>query len=174
MRLFKPKGGIMKTYETVFIVDPDVTQEQATATFEKFKGLITENGGEIINEEVWGRLRLAYEINRKKEGYYFLIQFNADPNFPIELERRFKFDESVIRYIVINIDGKKFKLKKRSDMTQKVQRRGRGFKKDYGRQSEKAEETTTEETDETVNEDLAEPAESTETDDKESSKSSEE
>lgn len=140
----------MKTYETVFIVDPDVTQEQATATFEKFKGLITDNGGEIINEEVWGRLRLAYAINRKNEGYYFLIQFNAEPAFPIELEKRFKFDESVIRYIVIKIDGKKFKLKKRADMTQRAPRRGRGFKKDYGRQSEKAEGVITEEVDEAV------------------------
>jgi small subunit ribosomal protein S6 len=133
----KPEGGKMRTYEALFIVTPDVTQEDAVSTFEKFKTIVTENGGEIINDEAWGKLKLAYEIEHKNEGYYFLIQFNSDVNVPAELERRFKYDESVIRFIVIKIDGKKFKLKKRSDMTQRAPRRGRGFRKDSSRQGDK-------------------------------------
>ncbi|UOD35010.1 30S ribosomal protein S6 [Deferribacteraceae bacterium V6Fe1] len=136
----------MRTYETLFIVNPDLTQEDAVAVFEKFKTLVTENGGEIINDEAWGKLRLAYEIERKTEGYYFLIQFNSDVNVPAELEKRFKYDESVIRFIVIKIDGKKFKLKKRSEMTQRAPRRGgRNFRRDGGRQFEKQVDTEKEE-----------------------------
>jgi small subunit ribosomal protein S6 len=142
----KPEGGKMRTYETLFIVNPDLTQEDAVSVFEKFKTLVTENGGEIINDEAWGKLRLAYEIERKTEGYYFLIQFNSDVNVPAELEKRFKYDESVIRFIVIKIDGKKFKLKKRSDMTQRAPRRGgRNFRRDGGRQFEKQADTEKEE-----------------------------
>ncbi|MCB4203711.1 30S ribosomal protein S6 [Deferribacterales bacterium Es71-Z0220] len=136
----------MRTYETLFIVNPDLTQEDAVSVFEKFKTLVTENGSEIINDEAWGKLRLAYEIERKTEGYYFLIQFNSDVNVPAELEKRFKYDESVIRFIVIKIDGKKFKLKKRSDMTQRAPRRGgRNFRRDGGRQFEKQADTEKEE-----------------------------
>jgi len=136
----------MRTYETLFIVNPDLTQEDAVAVFEKFKTLVTENGGEIINDEAWGKLKLAYEIERKTEGYYFLIQFNSDVNVPAELEKRFKYDESVIRFIVIKIDGKKFKLKKRSEMTQRAPRRGgRNFRRDGGRQFEKQSDTEREE-----------------------------
>ncbi|MBC7196914.1 MAG: 30S ribosomal protein S6 [Deferribacterales bacterium] len=136
----------MRTYETLFIVNPDLTQEDAVSVFEKFKTLVTENGGEIINDEAWGKLRLAYEIERKTEGYYFLIQFNSDVNVPAELEKRFKYDESVIRFIVIKIDGKKFKLKKRSEMTQRAPRRGgRNFRRDGGRQFEKQADTEKEE-----------------------------
>lgn len=142
----KPEGGKMRTYETLFIVNPDLTQEDAVAVFEKFKTLVTENGGEIINDEAWGKLKLAYEIERKTEGYYFLIQFNSDVNVPAELEKRFKYDESVIRFIVIKIDGKKFKLKKRSEMTQRAPRRGgRNFRRDGGRQFEKQSDTEKEE-----------------------------
>lgn len=142
----KPKGGKMRTYETLFIVNPDLTQEDAAFIFEKFKNLVTENGGEIINDEAWGKLKLAYEIQRKSEGYYFLIQFNSDVSFPAELEKRFKYDESVVRFIVIKIDGKKFKLKKRSEMTQRSPRRGgRNFRRDGGRQFEKHSDTEKEE-----------------------------
>lgn len=142
----KPKGGKMRTYETLFIVNPDLTQENAAFIFEKFKTLITENGGEIINDEAWGKLKLAYEIKRKSEGYYFLIQFNSDANFPAELEKRFRYDESVIRFIVIKIDGKKFKLKKRSEMAQRSPRReGRSFIRDEERHFEKHSDTEEEE-----------------------------
>lgn len=123
----------MQTYETVFLVSPDLVQEDAMKVFEKFKEIITSNGGEIINDEFWGKLRMAYEIENKTESYYFLIQFNMEGVVPEELETKFKYDESVIRFIIIKIDGKKFKLKKRGEMTQRAPRRSpRPFRRDSG------------------------------------------
>ena len=121
----------MQTYETLFLVNSDLVQEDAMKVFEKFKEIITSNGGEIINDEFWGKLRMAYEIQNKTESYYFLIQFKMNGVVPEELEKKFKYDESVIRFIVIKIDGKKFKLKKRSEMTQRAPRRSsRPFKRE--------------------------------------------
>lgn len=151
----------MRTYETVFIVTPDLVQEDAMKVFEKFKEIITSNGGEIINDEFWGKLRMAYEIEDKSEGYYFLIQFNTDKDIPAELETKFKYDESVIRSLVIKIDGKKFKLKKRSEMTQRAPRRGgRPFRKDSGRGFEK-DGASDEESADTNTEEVAETGEET-------------
>ncbi|KAA0257696.1 30S ribosomal protein S6 [Deferribacter autotrophicus] len=104
----------MRVYETLFIVKPDLSQEDAIKVFESFKENITNNGGKIINEEVWGKKTLAYKIQKFSEGYYFLINFEAEPTYPKELERRLKLNESVIRFIVVKIDGKKFKLKKQA------------------------------------------------------------
>ncbi|MGA1846395.1 30S ribosomal protein S6 [Deferribacter abyssi] len=104
----------MRTYETLFIVKSDLSQEDAIEVFDSFKENITKNGGKIIHEEIWGKRTLAYKIEKYTEGYYFLINFEAEPTYPKELERRFKLNENVIRFIVVKIDGKKFKLKKQT------------------------------------------------------------
>lgn len=101
----------MRVYETLFIVKPDLSQEDANKVFEQFKELIVKHNGKILHEEAWGKKKLAYKIQKFSEGYYFLINFEAEADFPKELERRFRLNESVIRFIVIKIDGKKFKLR---------------------------------------------------------------
>ena len=101
----------MRTYETLFIVKPTLTQEEALKVFDYFKENITKNGGKVVYEEVWGKRTLAYKIQKFTEGYYFLINFEADADYPKEMERRFRLSEDVIRFIVVKIDGKKFKLK---------------------------------------------------------------
>ncbi len=107
----------MNTYETVFIVSPALPLDDANAIFEKFKDLITSNGGEVINSEYWGKLKMAYPINKHKEGCYYLIQYKSDGKFNAELETRFKYDENVLRFVVVKLDGKIYKLRKREEMT---------------------------------------------------------
>jgi small subunit ribosomal protein S6 len=99
----------MKTYESIFIVKPELTTEEASKILEFYTDNITSNGGKVITTETWGRMKLAYEIENCKEGYYFLIHFEADSEYPSELSRRYKFNEDVIRNIIVQLDGKKFK-----------------------------------------------------------------
>ncbi len=91
---------VINNYETLFIIDATLTDEEIEATVEKFKKMISDNG-EITNVDVWGKRRLAYPINDMPEGYYVLINFTAKPEFPKELERVFKISGQVIRDLVI-------------------------------------------------------------------------
>ncbi|WP_022851213.1 30S ribosomal protein S6 [Limisalsivibrio acetivorans] len=120
----------MNTYETVFIVRPDASQEELDKNVEFYKGLIEQNGGEIIKVEPWGKLHLAYEIRNSKEGHYFLIQYNAEHDFNDELEKRYRFNEDILRSVVVKIDEKKFKLKPKKDPTPRPDRRGGGRGRD--------------------------------------------
>ena len=72
---------------------------------EKFSGIITANGGEIEKTDEWGRKKLAYPIDYKTEGYYVLVNFAAAPELPRELERNFRNDESILRYMVVRQNG---------------------------------------------------------------------
>jgi len=99
---------VVNSYETLFIVNPTMTEDDVKATVDKFTALIAENGtvGEI---DEWGKRRLAYPIDDITEGYYVLVNFTAEPSFPAELERRYNIDESIMRGIVIRLETKKAK-----------------------------------------------------------------
>lgn len=92
-----------RKYEAVYILNPALGEDLITSTVEKFKALI-ESSASIDKIDVWGRRRLAYEINDQKEGYYVLINFSAEGEFPKELERVLKITEGVLRYMVIRTD----------------------------------------------------------------------
>ncbi len=87
-------------YETIFIVDVTKGEEQVSALVEKFKSLISANG-EIVKADDWGKRRLAYPINDLTEGYYTLVEFTAQSDFPAELSRQYKITDGILRYIVI-------------------------------------------------------------------------
>ncbi len=91
---------LTNAYETLFIIDPQLADEDIKALTEKFVGMIAENGtvGEVSE---WGKRRLAYPINDKSEGYYVLVNFTAGADFPAELERVFGITEGIMRSIVI-------------------------------------------------------------------------
>lgn len=91
----------MRNYETLFILKA-TDDEEVKANIEKFKGIIESNGGVIDNVDEWGRRKLAYPINKVNEGYYTLINFQAESDLPRELERNFKITDSVMRYVVVN------------------------------------------------------------------------
>ena len=94
----------MNSYETLYIIKPDVEEEERAALIEKFAGLVREDGGEVENIDEWGKRKLAYEINYIGEGYYVLMNFKANPDLPLEMERQFKITENIMRFIVIRKD----------------------------------------------------------------------
>lgn len=89
-------------YETVFIVNPVLLDNEVENIFSKFRDLITENGT-IIAEEKWGSKALSYPIKKKKTGFYFLIEFEAEPTFIQKLETEYKRNEDILRYLTLKM-----------------------------------------------------------------------
>ncbi|MBR0489868.1 MAG: 30S ribosomal protein S6 [Prevotella sp.] len=94
----------MNQYETVFILTPVLSDDQAKETVAKFKTLLTDNGAEILNEEAWGLKKLAYQIQKKTSGFYNLIEFKAEPALIDKLEVAYRRDEKVIRFMTVKLD----------------------------------------------------------------------
>ncbi len=90
-------------YETIFIVNPNLGEEEIAAVIEKFKALI-EKHGTVASVDEWGKRRLAYEITDLREGYYVLVEFESDPSFPAELDRVYKITDGIMRSIIISKD----------------------------------------------------------------------
>ena len=88
-------------YETVFILTPVLSEPQMKETVEKFKGILTEKGAEIINEENWGLRKMAYPIQKKSTGFYAFLEFNAEPQVIEKLEVAYRRDERVLRFITV-------------------------------------------------------------------------
>lgn len=89
----------MRKYEVMYIIRPDLEQEALQAVVEKFQGII-QNGGEITKHDVLGKRRLAYEINKIRDGVYVLVNFTATTEVINELERILKISDEVIRYLI--------------------------------------------------------------------------
>ena len=94
----------MNKYETVFILTPVLSDDQMKETVEKFKNVLTDNGGNIENEENWGLRKLAYPIENKNTGFYTLIEFEGEPTIVAKLETAFRRDEKVIRFLTFRLD----------------------------------------------------------------------
>ncbi|HBT19851.1 MAG TPA: 30S ribosomal protein S6 [Peptococcaceae bacterium] len=92
----------MRSYETLFIINPELDDEGIKAVIEKYTKLLKDQGAEVISVDEWGRRRLAYEIKKHKEGYYVLINFDAEPQALKELERIFRIDSNILRFIIVN------------------------------------------------------------------------
>jgi len=90
----------MRKYEVMYIIRPDVEQENVQALVEKFNGIIS-NGGEVTKTDVIGKRRLAYEINKIRDGYFVLVHFNATPEVVNELDRVMKIADEVIRTLIV-------------------------------------------------------------------------
>ena len=94
----------MNKYETVFIMTPVLSDQQMKETVEKFKGILTAQGAEIVNEESWGLKKMAYPIQKKSTGFYELIEFNATPETVAKLETGYRRAERIIRFITVKLD----------------------------------------------------------------------
>ena len=86
-------------YEVVYILNPNLSEEDTAALVEKFKGLVEANGT-LTEVDEWGKRRLAYPIDDLTEGYYVLMTFNSVPEFPRELDRIMRINDSVIRSLI--------------------------------------------------------------------------
>ncbi len=94
----------MNHYETVFIATPVLSDIQSKEVLDKFRGVITENGGQIVSEEDWGLKKLAYPIQKKTTGFYFLIEFTGEGDLVEKLETQYRRDERVIRFLTFKMD----------------------------------------------------------------------
>ena len=97
----------LKHYETMFIVKPTLTEEEMQAQIELVKANIEKNGGEIVVNENIGSKQLAYEIEKNKRGYYYLTYFKAPSASILELERNYRINENILRFIFIKYENKK-------------------------------------------------------------------
>ena len=86
-------------YEVLYVLNPNLNEEETQAVVEKFKTLIEQNGT-VDEMEEWGKRKLAYEINYLSEGYYVLVKFTSGPEFPAELDRILGITDGVIRSLV--------------------------------------------------------------------------
>ncbi len=91
---------VSANYEVVYIIDPNLGEEEIAATVEKFKTLAEQNGSAVEVEE-WGKRKLAYAIDYKTEGYYVLMSFTSAPSFPKELDRILGITEAILRSMIV-------------------------------------------------------------------------
>ena len=95
----------MNKYELALVVSAKVEDEVRDAVEEKAKGYIARYNGNVTEVEEWGKKKLAYEIQKMREGYYYFIQFDASAECPAEIERRVRIMEPVMRYLCVKQDA---------------------------------------------------------------------
>jgi len=96
----------MRKYEVMYIIRPDFEEDKYREIVEKYNALIQSNGGEVLKVEPWGKRRLAYEIEKLREGYYVLLEISVPTNLVAELERNFRIADEIMRYLVTKIEEK--------------------------------------------------------------------
>jgi small subunit ribosomal protein S6 len=97
----------VKTYETLFIINPDIDEAETTRAVDIVQDVITTGGGSIIRVDKWGKRQLAYQIQKKREGYYVLMFFQAPPGVMTELNRRYKLTDTIMRHLIIQLPENK-------------------------------------------------------------------
>ncbi len=94
----------MKNYETVFILNPALSEEQVQKAVDKYEKYLKSNGSKIIAKEIWGLKKLAYTIQNKNSGFYNLIEYTAPSDAVSSLEVEFSRDETIMRYLTVTLD----------------------------------------------------------------------
>lgn len=92
----------MRKYELMYIIKPELDEEQTNAVIEKFSTLITDNGGEEPSIDKWGKRRLAYEIKDYREGFYVLVNFMGVPDTAQEIDRVMKISDDILRFMILS------------------------------------------------------------------------
>lgn len=96
----------MNKYELAVVVSAKLEDDERNATIERVKEIITKHGGTITNVDEWGKKRLAYEILKMREAFYYFIRFDGEPTVPGEIESRVRLMENVIRYLCVKQNEK--------------------------------------------------------------------
>lgn len=118
-----------RQYELVYILPPDVTEQQATVLHSQIEGVVSRMNGRIERTENWGRRKLAYEIGRHKEGTYLLDVINGSGDLMKELDRRLRVMDEVVRHLIVRVDEEKHvvertRAKRQADSERRRVRRG--------------------------------------------------
>ncbi|RLB11675.1 MAG: 30S ribosomal protein S6 [Deltaproteobacteria bacterium] len=96
----------MRYYETLYLIRPDLEPEEYKSVIQKYNKIIEDNEGIITKVEEWGKRELAYEVEKFKDGFYVLVRFCGDADLPEKLQRDFRIDERVLKFIVIKLKDK--------------------------------------------------------------------
>jgi small subunit ribosomal protein S6 len=95
----------MRTYETIYIVHPEIVGDSYTAVIDKFKGILTDQQANVLKVDEWGTRKLAYTVKKQGRGTYVLMAYEAGPTVIAELERRMRIDENIIKFQTILLEG---------------------------------------------------------------------
>lgn len=95
----------MRTYESIFIVHPEVIGDDQTALIDKYKTILSDQGADVLKLENWGTRTLAYQVKKQSKGCFVLVIFDAEPTVIAEFERRMRIDEKVIKFQTIILEG---------------------------------------------------------------------
>jgi small subunit ribosomal protein S6 len=109
----------MRIYENLFIVKPDAAEEEIDHLIEQMSKNITTTGGTVDKVDKWGKRRLAYRVEKQREGYYVLLTFTADSQAVREFERRMRVQDSVIKFLTVRIDETLKRIEKRKKVREK-------------------------------------------------------
>jgi len=109
---------VLRHYEIIFIVHPNVPEGEMSKVTDKVTGVITQRKGEVIALKDWGKKRFAYKVKKSTKGYYFLLYFTATPDALAELERTLRIDEKILRYQTIRMDKAKIEAMKAEILAQ--------------------------------------------------------
>jgi small subunit ribosomal protein S6 len=115
---------MLNHYETVFITTPVLSESQMKEAVEKFKKILTDNEAEIVHEENWGLRKLAYPIQKKSTGFYYLIEFKCEGSLIGKLETEYRRDERIIRFLTVKLDkyGVEYAERKRNKKTEAAEK----------------------------------------------------
>jgi small subunit ribosomal protein S6 len=103
----------MRQYETVFLISPNLEEEETTKVISQISGIISKNKGKLIQEDRWGKKKLAYPIKKFEEAFYVFFHYEADSMVPLELEKRFKQTEVILRFLTVKKETRENVRKKR-------------------------------------------------------------
>ena len=95
----------MNKYELAVVVSAKIEDDERAQVIEKVKALVERFGGQISDVDEWGKKKLAYEIQKMKEAYYYFIQFEGEATVPAELEEKLRIEESVLRFLCVKQDA---------------------------------------------------------------------
>jgi small subunit ribosomal protein S6 len=109
----------MRIYEELFIVQPEATEEEVDHVVEQMSAVVTNAGGTVDKVDKWGKRRLAYRVDKHRDGIYVLIQFSSSPETVRELERRLRVTDAVIKFQTVRIDETLKRIEKRKKQREK-------------------------------------------------------
>ena len=95
----------MSKYELCVVLNAKIEDDERAAAIEKINGYISRFGGTVTNVDEWGKKRLAYEVQKMREGFYYFIQFDAETSAPLEIENRIRIMENVLRYLCVKAEA---------------------------------------------------------------------
>lgn len=108
-----------RIYEELFILRPDITEEEIAPVIDQVRGVVTSAGGTVDKEERWGVRKLAYRIDKRSDGFYVLLQLTCPASTVKEVERRLRVNDAVVKYLTVRIDEKLKWLEKRKKEREK-------------------------------------------------------